>query len=64
VKYYSGLSRTTRCASDNDTPVSEPKAAGELKYHFSSCDRIQVRQQACLRKLPLSNVGRNTGYPN
>jgi len=64
VKYYSSLSRTTRCASDNDTPVSEPKGAGELKYHFLSRNRIQVPQQACLRKLPRSNVGQNTGYPN
>jgi len=64
VKYYSSLSRTTRCASDNDTPVSEPKGAGDLKYHFLSCNRTQVPQQAYLRKLPRSNVGRNTGYPN
>jgi len=64
AKYYSSFSRTTRCTSDNDTPVSEPKGAGELKYHFLSCSRIQVPQQACLRKLPRSNVGRNTGYPN
>jgi len=64
VKYYSSLSRTTRCAPDNDTPASKPKGTGELKYHFLSCYRIQVPQQSCLRKLPRSNVGRNTGYPN